>query len=68
MNAALLVLITKLAALPFMLELFRPIVMLFDAAKLPLSIIVTSLPTAGEAGNVIVTAVLIPVADVFTNS
>ena len=51
-----------------MLDPFRPIVILFDAAKLPLSIIVTSLPTDGEAGNVTVAAVLIPVADVLTNN
>ena len=50
-----------------MLDPFRPIVILFDAAKLPLSMIVTSLPTAGVAGNVIVTAALTPVVDVFTN-
>jgi hypothetical protein len=42
--------------------------MLFDAAKLPLSIIVTSSPTDGEAGSVIVAAAFIPVADVFTNN
>ena len=51
-----------------MLDPFRPTVILFDAAKLPLSIIVTSSPTDGLAGSVIVTAALIHVADVLTNN
>ena len=56
-NAAPLVETTKLEAAPKILELFLPIVKLFDANALPLSIKCTSLPIAGDAGKLIVTAV-----------
>ena len=58
----------RLLVSPFIGDPFLLTVMLFDAAKLPLSIIVTSSPTDGEAGSVIVAAAFIPVADVFTNN
>ena len=66
-NAAPLVETTKSEAAPKILELFLPIVKLFDANALPLSIKCTSLPIAGDAGKLIVTAVPIPLPDVFIN-
>ena len=59
---------TKSEADPKILELFLPIVKLFDARLLPESIKCTSLPTDGDAGKLIVTGAPIPLPDVSTNS
>ena len=51
-----------------MFDPFLEIVRLLDAKKFPLSIKCTSFPTAGDAGNVIVTELFIPPEDVSTNN
>ena len=59
---------TKFDADPLILDPFLPTVKLLDARLFPLSINVTSFPTAGEAGKFIVTAALIPLPDVSTKT
>ena len=67
-NAEPLAETTKSEPLPKILELFLPIVKLLDAKLLPLSIKVTSFPTAGDAGRLIVIAVPIPLPEVSINT
>ena len=59
---------TKLEAAPKILEPFLAMVRLFDAKLAPLSIKVTSDPTLGDAGKVIVIADPIPLPDVSINN
>ena len=59
---------TKSEAAPNIFEPFRPIVKLLELRKFPLSINVTSDPTAGDAGKVTVNAAFTPVADVLINN
>ena len=59
---------TKSEAEPKILELFLPIVKLFAARLLPVSIKCTSLPIAGDTGKLIVTGAPIPPPDVSTRT
>ena len=63
-KAAPFVLTTKLEAAPNMFDPFLAIVRLLELTLFPLSIKVTSLPIAGDAGKVTVTELLIPPEDV----
>ena len=62
-NAAPFVDSVKLAAVPKIGELFLLIVKLLEPKLFPLSMNVTSLPIAGEAGNVTVTGAFKPPPD-----
>ena len=67
-NAAVFVETVRLEAAPKILDPFLSIVKLFEARLFPLSIIVTSSPTLGEAGKVTVTGEPIPYPEVSTNN
>ena len=67
-NATELVETVKLDAAPKRFEPFLSTVKLLDAKLFPLSMIVTSLPIAGEEGKVIVTGAPIPPPQVSTKT
>ena len=67
-NAEPFALTTRLEAAPKMLDPFLAIVKLLEERLLPLSINVTSLPIAGDAGKVTVTELLIPAPEVSINN